>query len=165
MNMLEWVLLLLTIGIVFLAWKYFQLRTILDRRANALYEQWRSRTMENEVRERADLMHREWILQEEMRIRRDAIGKSAAVIRGKVTEHLTPYFPGFPFDPSDARFLGTPVDLIVFEGLSSGALSHISFVEVKTGKTGALSRRERQVRECVEKGLVRYQVLHFRNEG
>jgi len=163
-NMSEWVLLIVIIGLVFLAWKYFQLRTTLDRRATALFEQWMSRKMEDEVAARADLLHREWTLQEEARIRRDAIGKSESVIRGKVTEHLTPYFPGFPYNPRDARFLGTPVDLMVFEGLSSGSLERITFLEVKTGKTGALSLREKQVRECVERGMVRYEVLHIRNE-
>lgn len=162
--MLELALLLLAIGIVLLAWKCIQLRMTLERRAAALFEEWRSHTMEGEVGARAELMHREWTLSEEMRIRRDAIGKSEAVIKGKVTEHLTPYFPQFPYNPRDARFLGTPVDLLVFEGLSSGSVERITFIEVKTGRTGALSMREKQVRECVEKGRVQYQVLHFRDD-
>lgn len=160
--MLKWAILLLGLVIVFLAWKYLRLYTTVEKRAHALYEEWRSRAMEESVRERADVLHREWTLQEEMRIRRDAIGKSEAVIKGKVTEHLTPYFPEFPFDPRDARFLGTPVDLIVFDGLSSASLSRIVFLEVKTGKKGALSAREKQVKECIEKGLVHYDILHMR---
>lgn len=162
--MLEWLVLLLAASIALLAWKYYRLRTTLEEHALALYEHWRSRKMEDEVTARAGLMHREWTIKEEMRIRRDAIGKSEAVIKGKVTEHLTPFFPGFPYDPRDARFLGTPVDLIVFDGLSAGSLASIRFVEVKTGKSGALSKRERHVRECVEKGLVTYEVLHIGSE-
>ncbi len=159
--MIEWVLLLIVIGTILLAWRYFSLRMTLDRRAASLFEEWRTERMEDEVRERAGLLHREWTLREEARVRRNAIEMSGAVLRGKVTEHLTPYFPGFSYDPRDARFLGTPVDLIVFEGLSAGSLERITFLEVKTGKTGALSQREKQVRECVEKGLVRYEVLHL----
>lgn len=162
--MLELVILLLAIVIVILVWKYFHLFATMDERAHALYDEWRSRALEDDVRERVDLLHREWTIQEEMRIRRDAIGKSEAVIRGKVTEHLIPYFPKFPYDPRDARFLGTPVDLIVFDGLSGGTLSHIVFLEIKTGKKGALSMRERQVRESVEKGLVRYDILHMKGD-
>jgi len=163
--MIEWVLLLLVIGTILLAWRYLALRMTVERRAASLFEEWRSQRMEDEVRERAGLLHREWTLQEEARVRRDAIEMSGAVIRGKVTEHLTPNFPGFSYDPRDARFLGTPVDLIVFEGLSAGSLEHITFLKVKTGKTGALSQRERQVRECVERGLVRYEVLHLRKDS
>lgn len=162
--MLELVILLLAVAIVILAWKYLRLFTTMEERAHALYDEWRSRALEDDVRERVDLLHREWTIQEEMRIRSDAIGKSEAVIRGKMTEHLIPYFPEFRFDPRDARFLGTPVDLIVFDGLSRGTLSRIVFVEVKTGKRGALSMRERQVRECVEKGLVSYEILHMKDD-
>lgn len=162
--MLGWVVLFLIVVIIFVAWKYLILNKTINERAHALYEEWRSSAMEGDVRERVDLLHREWTIQEEMRIRRDAIGKSEAVIRGKVTEHLTPYFPEFPFDPRDARFLGTPVDLIVFDGLSSGSLVQIVFLEIKTGKKGALSVREKQVRECIGKGLVHYEVFHMRRD-
>jgi len=161
MDMIEWVLLLLVIGTVLLAWKYFSLRMTLERKAASLFEEWKAKRMESEVSERAGQLHREWALREEARVRRDAIEMSGAVLKGKVTEHLTPFFPEFSYDPRDARFLGTPVDLIVFEGLSAGSLERITFLEVKTGKTGALTQRERQVRVCVEKGLVRYEVLHL----
>jgi len=162
--MLEWALLVLAIGIILLALICIRLRLTLEKRAAALFEEWRSRAIEKEAGARAEILHREWTLAEEMRIRRDAIGKSEAVVRGKVTEHLIPYFPQFPYNPRDARFLGTPVDLMIFEGLSSGSLERITFVEVKTGKAGALSRREKQVRECVEEGRVQYRVLHLMND-
>lgn len=82
-------------------------------------------------------------------IRRDSIQKSQAVTIGKVTEHLVPFFPDFPFDPRDVRFLGTPIDLIVFDGLSNGGdIKRLVFVEVKTGKSG-LSTRERCVGDAV----------------
>ncbi|HXL10861.1 MAG TPA: Holliday junction resolvase-like protein, partial [Gemmatimonadales bacterium] len=51
--------------------------------------------------------------------------------------------------PKDARFLGTPVDLVVFDGLDEGQLRRVVFIEVKTGE-GALSVRERQVRDAVQ---------------
>ena len=49
--------------------------------------------------------------------------RSEAVIKGKVTEHRVPFFEEFDFDPGDARFLGSPIDLIVFDGLSAGKSS------------------------------------------
>jgi predicted Holliday junction resolvase-like endonuclease len=82
------------------------------------------------------------------RVRRDTIQRSLAVTTGKVYEQLVPYLPDFPFNPKDVRFLGSPVDLVVFDGLSEGAVKRIVFVEIKTGGAG-LSARERGVRAVV----------------
>ena len=79
-------------------------------------------------------------------IRRDAVQRSQAVITGKVSEQLLPYLPGFGFNPKDVRFLGSPVDFVVFDGLAAGQLERIVFVEAKTGDA-VLTGRERQIRE------------------
>ena len=82
-------------------------------------------------------------------IREDAVQRSLAVTAGKVHEQLIPYLPEFGYNPKDARFLGSPVDLVVFDGLAEGQVRRVVFLEVKTG--GApLTRRERQVRDAVE---------------
>lgn len=79
--------------------------------------------------------------------------QSGATIRGNVTQHLVPYFPDFPWNPRDTRFIGTPIDLIIFSGLSEGnELDSIIFVEVKSGKTGALSESQKKVKRYLEKG-------------
>jgi len=82
-------------------------------------------------------------------IRKDSVDRSRATISGQVHEQLLPYLPDFPFDPKDVRFLGAPVDLLVFDGLNAGKLERIVFVEVKTGNS-QLSPRERQVRDMVQ---------------
>src|SRR5206468_1492693 len=64
---------------------------------------------------------------------RDAIQRSLAVTTGKVFEQLIPYLPDFEFNPKDVRFLGSPVDFVVFDGLSDGTVRRVVFVEVKTG--------------------------------
>ena len=91
-------------------------------------------------------------------IRQDAIQKSQAVTRGKITEQLIPYLPDFPFDPKDARFIGSPIDFVVFDGLSDGEVKSVVFVEVKTGKSG-LSARERDVRDAIQSRKVDWQEL------
>lgn len=83
-------------------------------------------------------------------IRNDAVQRSLAVTSGKVHEQLVPFLPEFGFNPKDARFLGSPVDLVVFDGLSDGNVRRVVFLEVKTGGGAALSSRERQVRDVVE---------------
>jgi predicted Holliday junction resolvase-like endonuclease len=91
-------------------------------------------------------------------IRADAVARSLAVTVGKVSEQLVPYLPGFGYNPKDARFLGSPVDFVVFDGLDAGALRRVVFLEVKTG-AAALSTRERQVRDAIESGRIAWDEL------
>jgi len=94
------------------------------------------------------------------RVRKDAIQRSLAVTAGKVYEQLVPYLPDFPFNPKDIRFLGSPVDFVVFDGLSEGHVTRIVFVEVKTGSAD-LSTRERRVRDAVADRLVEWHELRL----
>ena len=87
--------------------------------------------------------------------RRDAVKRSRAVLGGQLAEQMAAFFPGFPADPSDARFIGKPVDFICFTGLSGGTVTDITFVEVKTGQSN-LSPVERSVRNAIEAGRVHY---------
>lgn len=93
---------------------------------------------------------------------------SRAVVRGQITEQVTPLLEGFAWDPADARFLGKPVDYVVFDGYAevrAGARDHlrqIVFVDVKTGRAG-LSKAERRIKACVESGAVHGLVLPVRS--
>ena len=90
-----------------------------------------------------------WRLRYTAAIRENAVQRSLAVTAGKVHEQLVPYLPEFGFNPKDARVLGSPVDLVVFDGLADGAVRRVVFLEVKTG--GApLTARERQVRDVID---------------
>jgi predicted Holliday junction resolvase-like endonuclease len=91
-------------------------------------------------------------------IREDAVQRSQAVTAGKVHEQLVPYLPSFRYNPRDVRFLGSPVDLIVFDGLAEGRLRRVVFVEVKTGGSG-LTSRERMIREVIQAGEVEWAEL------
>ena len=91
-------------------------------------------------------------------IRRDASQRSRAVTRGQVAEQLFPYLPEFSYDPRDARFLGSPIDFVVFDGLEAGEVKSVIFVEVKTGAS-TLTTRERRVRDAVKAGNVRWEEL------
>lgn len=88
--------------------------------------------------------------------REDSRKRARSVNLGQVVEHLVPFMPDFPFDPKDARFLGAPVDYIVFAGLrEDDRVDEVVFVEIKSGKS-KLSTRERSVKEAVEDGRVAY---------
>jgi len=91
----------------------------------------------------------------ELEARADAVRRSRAVLTGQIGEQLAPFFSGFPCDPSDARFLGKPVDFVAFPGASAGAIREVLLIEVKAGDS-RLSAPERALKEAVEAGRVRW---------
>ena len=102
----------------------------------------------------------QWKARYTQAIRQDAVQRSQAVTTGKVHEQLVPYLPEFGFNPKDARFLGSPVDLLVFDGLDDGELRRVVFIEIKTGGSG-LTGRERQVRDVVRARQVAWEELRI----
>ena len=100
----------------------------------------------------------------EQEARQESVRHSRAALSGQFLEKLAPHFPDFPYEPTDIRFLGTPVDYVVFDGLSEGAVHQVVFLEVKSGGSG-LTTKERRVRDAVEAGAVRWDVYRVPDEG
>lgn len=96
--------------------------------------------------------------------RREAITQSRAVLGGKFVEQLAPYLPEFRYDPTEARFIGSPIDLIVFPGLAKGDPEEIVIMEIKTGKTGQLTPQQRKIRQLIEDGMVRWELVQPSSE-
>jgi predicted Holliday junction resolvase-like endonuclease len=82
--------------------------------------------------------------------------QSRAVLGGLVSEQLAPLLPGFPFDPGDCRFIGKPVDFLVFKGMNEKEITEVIFLEVKTGTAKNLNDQEKRLREAVKAGRVRW---------
>ena len=89
---------------------------------------------------------------------RDALAQSRAVLGGKFTEQMTPYLPEFRYDPTEARFIGSPIDFVVFPGLARGDPEEIVIIEVKTGRA-SLTPQQRKIRQLIEDGMVRWEVI------
>lgn len=109
----------------------------------------------------ATLTLERWKTEQTHLIRKDAIERSRATTHGKIFEQLVPYLPDFPFNPADARFIGAPIDLVVFDGLGEDRLEEVVFVEVKTGESD-LSTRERRVRDAIREGRVSWKLLRVK---
>ena len=108
----------------------------------------------------AEASFEKWKIEYETVIRQDAIKKSQAVTIGKVTEHVIPYFSGiFPYNPKEARFIGSPIDLIVFDGMETD-LENITvhFIEVKTN-TSALTPKQRAIKYAILNKRVEWKEL------
>ena len=93
-----------------------------------------------------------------------AITQSRAVLGGKFVEQLAPYLPEFKYDPTEARFIGSPIDLIVFPGLATGNPREIVIMEIKTGKASHLTPEERKIRQLIEDGMVRWELIQPSSE-
>jgi len=110
----------------------------------------------------------QWREKEEQRLeeaRKQAILQSRAVLGGKFTEQMAPYLPEFNYDPTEARFIGTPIDLVVFPGLAAGEPKEIVLIEVKSGRSGRLTHQEKRIEELVEAGMVRWELIHRPSVG
>src|SRR3989344_3286159 len=86
-------------------------------------------------------------------IRETAIKQSRAVLAGQFSEQLAPYLPDFPFSPSEARFVGKPIDFIVFKGLDAKEPDEVVFVEVKSGRSKT-SSVEKKLKDVIDKKKV-----------
>jgi len=80
--------------------------------------------------------------------------QSRAVLGGLVSEQMAPLLPGFPFDPGDCRFVGKPIDFIVFKGMNEKDISEVVFLEVKSGSARSLNSQERALRDVIRSGKV-----------
>lgn len=137
-----------------------QLQSYIEKQRSEDREQ-----LEKVIMEQARNAFQSWQMSTEANIRSDAIRRSTSVVTGQVTEHLTPYLGTFPYNPKDARFLGAPVDLIIFDGMSNDDLQQIIFLEVKTN-AATLSARERRIRDTIRAGRVTWQEFRVtRSEG
>jgi predicted Holliday junction resolvase-like endonuclease len=88
--------------------------------------------------------------------------RSRSVITGLVNEQLAPYLPQFPYRASETKFIGKPIDLIVFCGMDEGSVDEIVFLEIKSGKHRRLSPIERAVRDAVREKRVRWEMFDAR---
>jgi len=91
--------------------------------------------------------------------RKSAVVQSRAVLGGKFTEQMAPYLPEFTYDPTEARFIGTPVDMVVFPGLAQGDPEEVVILEIKSGRNSQLTPQQKKIRQLIEEGMVRWQEI------
>ena len=89
------------------------------------------------------------------KLRSDIADKQRAGIKGKVAETFAPYLGNFPFKPSECKFLGDPIDYIVFEGLDKRDVTSITFVDVKTDSS-VLSKHQKQIKNVIGRRKVKF---------
>lgn len=132
--------------------------TAAQELATSQFETWKTNELENHRKviieaalERAKAVLAAWKIDEEKKLRKDAVSRSMGVNFGKITEHLLPFSVHLSeFDPRDIRFIGSPVDLMIFSGATAKkSMIDIYFVEIKTG-TGQLSKKQKSIRDAID---------------
>jgi len=95
--------------------------------------------------------------------RQDAINRSRAVIGGQFSEQLAPFLPNFPHNPNEVRFIGKPIDLIVFKGMNEKNIEEVKFIEVKSGNS-VLSKTEKQLKDAIQNKRVSWEEYRIPRE-
>jgi predicted Holliday junction resolvase-like endonuclease len=126
--------------------------------------------MKMQLRHRIAIVEKEFSqtwAEQESSIRKDAADRSRYVLKGKIAEHMIPMYKDvFKYDPSDARFLGAPIDYVIFDGYTavkdgnSDEPITVVLADIKTGNA-KLNRTERKIKEAVEQGRVRWETIHL----
>ena len=99
-----------------------------------------------------------------------SVNTGRAVLKGKMAEQLAPIMPEFQYLPSDAKFLGDPVDYVVFDGYSDfrdgeGPAEDIEVVliDIKSGNA-RLTKGQQAIAEAVKKGRIRFETIRIEFE-
>ena len=110
-----------------------------------------------------ELEHQQALAQAQKR----SVNTSRAVLKGKMAEQLAPIMPQFEYLPSDAKFLGDPVDYVVFDGytdLRDGERRaediEIVLIDIKSG--GArLTKGQVAIAQAIQAGRVRFETVRI----
>ena len=139
--------------------------------AQKLFNQWAETTVNSMRNQITETLKRDyqvqlesWKKQEEKKIREDAIQKSINTLLGKIGEEFSPVLLSnrFGVNLKDFRHMGTPVDFIAFKGLSEDTEEmEVIFLEIKSGETSGLIKRERRVRDAIAGKRVRYELVNI----
>lgn len=113
------------------------------------------------LKERLAVQFERWKAEFREKIKQEILERSRAALKGRIGEQLAPLLPMFKHEPADARFLGSPVDYVVFDGYKEGNPRSVIFIDVKTGKTATLSKMERKLKLVIDQGKVRWETIHM----
>lgn len=93
-------------------------------------------------------------------VRADTSVETGAIASGfgKIIEKIVPAYKNFNVPLNDSRFLGEPIDYIIFDGASQMKIKHITFLDVKTGR-GRLDDNQKMVRDAIVDNKVKCEVI------
>ena len=102
--------------------------------------------------------------------RKESVERSRSTLKGQIAEQMAPLLPGFPYSPADARFVGDPIDYVVFDGCrefrdaDSDSKLEVVILEIKQGQS-KLSAVQRAIAGAIEQGRIRFEVVRVGEDG
>ena len=144
-----------------------------QRMASQTFEQQKSQ-LDASIRQTYEARFGEWKATELVKTieenRADAVDASRAVLKGKIAEQIAPLLPGFlaKYSAADARFIGSPIDYLIFKGMSKGDAPaeplEIVLLDVKTGKAG-LNGVQKKIQEAAAAKRVSFDILRITGQA
>ena len=96
---------------------------------------------------------------------KDAQDRSRPVIKGLVAEQIVPFLEDFKYNPADARFIGAPIDYLIFDGYSDKSEEiTVVLADIKTGKRAGLTSPQRKIRDAINEKRVKWETIHLKIE-
>ncbi|MFO7872313.1 MAG: Holliday junction resolvase-like protein [Candidatus Undinarchaeales archaeon] len=141
---MSWLILIIG-AIIGFAVGYFVFRTLVAERVKA--------EMESDFKDRIP------------KIRKETLKRSRATLKGRITEQLAAFLPGFEYESADARFIGSPIDLIIFDGYTNKSDDiEVVFMDVKKGTKARLTKMQKKIKKAIENNKVKWETLRLKDK-
>ena len=85
-----------------------------------------------------------------------------SVLKGKIVEQLAPLLKEFTaqYNPSEAKFMGDPIDYIIYKNKDNDEPIEVILLDVKTGQA-RLTPTQRRIEDAVNQGRVKFETLRI----
>ena len=142
--------------------------TMLEREASF------QKQLDNDVNQiKTTMLERETAFQKQLdndvkEARKRSNNTQRSVLKGQIGEQFTPFITDFPYNPSDCRFMGEPIDYVIFQNLHECADGNVPIeevqiiiAEVKTGNS-RLNQRQKIIKQAIQNGQVSFKELRIK---
>jgi predicted Holliday junction resolvase-like endonuclease len=152
-------------------WTFQNQNNKLNKQVTDLSSSLAKKTFELSLKEKSLEAHQKLVtditkkFEEEVNKNNDILSRkrSSEVRVGAITENLIPIIQGLPYDPTNLKHLGQPLDYVYFDYDGPEGVE-IVFIEVKSGKAKE-SRRQKLLKHAIKLGKVYYEELRVDEGG
>lgn len=103
----------------------------------------------------------------EAQLRDDVLKRSRASLKGRIVEQMIPFLAEFKYNPADARFIGSPIDYVIFDGYTEVKDNRIDrpitvvLMDIKTGDS-TLTSEQRRIKRALENKRIKWETIKLR---
>jgi predicted Holliday junction resolvase-like endonuclease len=105
-----------------------------------------------------------WKKQQIEQTQQQGLEPSQSPSDSRLLNHLLPLLPGLQYHPNEMRFIGDPIDYVIFDGYTDAqennqSIREIIFVDVKRGDREKSSLIQDQIKAAIAAGKVRWETI------